>query len=70
MLVKLGQKLLWAAAVVFVLIPSMIAGMNKAEAQMMLQIRQISIKQIGQPSAAIQASTVPQAMQPLVLTRR
>lgn len=70
MLRRIGRKLLWAAMVVFVLIPSLIASMNKAEAQMMRGIKQINTGQVKQPPAVIAAPTVGEEAQPLVLTRK
>ena len=65
MLMRLGRELLWAAIVVFVLIPSMITGMNKAEAQMMRRMEQINPLR-----AAIPAPAVPDWTRPLILHSR
>ncbi len=63
MLMKIGEVLLRAALVAFVLIPAMIVALNKANAQMMRQIEQASTQR-----AVIAAPSVPQGVQPLVLT--
>ena len=67
MLRRLGRKLLWAAMVVFVFIPCIIAGMNKANQRMMRQISLINARQLVQPPAA---SAAPDETRPLILLPR
>ena len=68
MLRRLGRELLWAAIVVFVFIPCMIAGMNNANERMMRQISRINTRQLVQPASA--APAAPDETRPLILLPR
>ena len=70
MLRKLGRELLWAAMMVFVFIPSLIAGMNKANEQIMHQMVQLNRQQLDWPRAVAPAPNVPDETRPLILPRR
>ncbi len=69
MLMRIGRKLLWAAVVVFVVVPSMIAGMKKADEWMIRQM----MREIGQDNrshTAVATSVGSGETPPMVPTHR